>query len=79
MMAGESYVVDVSLEKIVLRLVYEVATSRWTDFESRSYNKLLDPVKDELVLDPDTLARELSPEVIKRKRLFLFPCPWTLT
>lgn len=57
------------LRKATLRCVFEVGAGiRVTDFASHVHNPALDPIRDEALLLPDSLAAELPGEVC----LFVF-------
>ncbi len=60
MMAGETYVVDSALRKVLVRMLLEVAVGKGTDFCSREYNEALDPLED--VQEEDVGEEGLSPE-----------------
>lgn len=46
MMAGERYKPDAALRKVLVRMLYEIATGKYTDFSRSLYHQILDPLPD---------------------------------
>ena len=46
MMAGETYTPDAALRKVVVRILFEIASGRFSDFSSSTYHPILDHLPD---------------------------------
>jgi len=55
MMAGETYTPDPALRKVLVRMLFEIASGKFTDFSSSVYHPVLDPLPD---VDDASLAGE---------------------